>query len=160
MVKSSNLELRAPIQPSSSMSAHSLSPLGFYLCCSFVIRPWLGSPADWNPWKPARLFRADGEALTSDAFEGRETGTKPSFGEWVAGRMVALGPMAAGDSGFFGPSATNPPPMQVHGDTLKTMGMAVVTEVIGKCGQCHLLACGLGFRLGIMTPPRPFGLGR
>ena len=49
------------------------------------------------------------------------------------GRMAALDLVAAGDSGFFQTFRYKPhPPMQVHGDTLKTMGMAVVTEVIGK----------------------------
>ena len=80
-------------------------------------------------------MRSDVEALTADAFEGRETGKPGAYaaGEWVAGRMAALDLLAAGDSGFFQKFRYKPhPPMQVHGDTLKTMGMAMVSEVIGK----------------------------
>ena len=80
-------------------------------------------------------MRFDVEALTADAFEGRETGKPGAYaaGEWVAGRMAALDLVAAGDSGFFQTFRYKPhPPMQVHGDTLKTMGMAMVSEVIGK----------------------------
>ena len=80
-------------------------------------------------------MRSDVEALTSDQFEGRETGQPGAYaaGEWVADRMTSLGLVAAGDSGFFQTFRYKPhPPMQVHGDTLKTMGMAVVSEVVGK----------------------------
>ena len=80
-------------------------------------------------------MRSDVEALTSDGFEGRETGQPGAYaaGEWMAGRMASLGLVAAGDSGFFQTFRYKPhPPMQVHGDTLKTMGMAMVTEVVGK----------------------------
>jgi len=80
-------------------------------------------------------MRSDVEALTADEFEGRETGQPGAYaaGEWVASRMAALDLVAAGDSGFFQTFRYKPhPPMQVHGDTLKTMGMAMVSEVIGK----------------------------
>ncbi len=82
-------------------------------------------------------LRADVEALTADGFEGRETGQPGAYaaGEWVAGRMSALGLQAAGDSGFFQTFRYKPhPPMQVHGhgDTTVSMGMAVVSEVVGK----------------------------
>ena len=80
-------------------------------------------------------MRSDVEALTADRFEGRETGQPGAYaaGDWLAGRMASLGLMAAGDSGFFQAFRYKPhPPMQVHGDTLKTMGMAMVTEVVGK----------------------------
>lgn len=80
-------------------------------------------------------LRSDVESLTADAFEGRETGQPGAYaaGEWVAGRMAALGLVAAGDSGYFQTFRYKPhPPMQVHGDTLKTMGMATVNEVVGK----------------------------
>ena len=80
-------------------------------------------------------LRQDVEALTSDEFEGRETGKPGAYaaGEWLSQRMAQLGLSAAGDSGFYQTFRYKPhPPMQVHGDTLKTMGMAVVTEVVGK----------------------------
>ena len=78
-------------------------------------------------------MRADVELLTSDAYEGRETGEPGAYraGEWLAGRMEALGLEAAGDSGFFQSFKYKPhPPMQVHGDTARTMGMAVVLSLI------------------------------
>ena len=80
-------------------------------------------------------MRADVELLTSDAYEGRETGEPGAYraGEWLAGRMEALGLEAAGDSGFFQSFRYKPhPPMQVHGDTARTMGMAVVKEIVGR----------------------------
>lgn len=80
-------------------------------------------------------FKSDVEALTSEAFEGRETGTAGAYlaGQWVEKRMRATGLVAAGDSGFQQTFRYKPhPPMQVHGDSLKTMGMAVVDEVVGR----------------------------
>jgi len=80
-------------------------------------------------------MRQDVEALTSPEFEGRETGKPGAYaaGEWLAQRMAQLGLSAAGDSGFFQTFRYKPhPPMQVHGDTLKTMGMAVVGEIVGR----------------------------
>lgn len=122
------------------MPVHCLFPtLGFVLVLFVGCQSGPGSEAllieNQSMEASAAAFRADVEALTSGAFEGRETGTRGAYasGEWVAGRMAALGLMAAGDSGFFQTFRYKPhPPMQVHGDTLKTMGMAVVTEVIGK----------------------------
>ena len=45
-------------------------------------------------------MRSDVEALTADAFEGRETGQPGAYaaGEWLASRMVALDLVAAGDA--------------------------------------------------------------
>lgn len=80
-------------------------------------------------------MRQDVEALTADRFEGRETGKPGAYaaGEWLAKRMSQLGLSAAGDSGFFQTFRYKPhPPMQVHGDTLKTMGMAVIGEIVGR----------------------------
>ncbi len=80
-------------------------------------------------------MKADVLVLTDSRFEGRETGQLGAYaaGEWLQSRMAALGLKAAGDSGFYQTFRYKPhPPMQVHGDTLKTMGMAVVGEVVGK----------------------------
>lgn len=80
-------------------------------------------------------MKQDVEVLTSNRFEGRETGKPGAYaaGEWLAVRMTQLGLSAAGDSGFFQTFRYKPhPPMQVHGDTLKTMGMAVVGEIVGR----------------------------
>ena len=80
-------------------------------------------------------MRADVEALTSEEFGGRETGQSGAYaaGEWVAGRMASFGWVEAGDSGFFQTFRYKPhPPIQLHGDKIKTMGMAVVREVVGK----------------------------
>lgn len=83
----------------------------------------------------ANAMKADVLVLTDSRFEGRETGQLGAYaaGEWLQSRMAALGLKAAGDSGFYQTFRYKPhPPMQVHGDTLKTMGMAVVGEVVGK----------------------------
>ena len=80
-------------------------------------------------------MKKDVEILTSDTFEGRETGQPGAYaaGEWLAGRMAQLGLSAAGDSGFFQTFRYKPhPPMQVHGQDMKTMGMAVVGEIVGR----------------------------
>ena len=83
----------------------------------------------------AQALRADVDALTSERFEGRETGKPGAYlaGEWLANRMAQLDLQAAGDSGFYQTFRYKPhPPMQVHGDTSKTMGMAVVSEIVGR----------------------------
>lgn len=80
-------------------------------------------------------MKKDVEILTSDTFQGRETGQPGAYaaGEWLAGRMAQLGLSAAGDSGFFQTFRYKPhPPMQVHGGAMKTMGMAVVGEIVGR----------------------------
>ena len=82
-----------------------------------------------------QAMRSDVEALTSERFEGRETGKPGAYlaGEWLANRMAQLDLQAAGDSGFYQTFRYKPhPPMQVHGDTAKTMGMAVVSEIVGR----------------------------
>lgn len=82
-----------------------------------------------------QAMRADVESLTSERFEGRETGKPGAYlaGEWLANRMVQLDLRAAGDSGYFQTFRYKPhPPMQVHGDTAKAMGMAVVSEIVGR----------------------------
>ena len=81
-------------------------------------------------------MRADVEDLTAPGFQGRETG-KPgadAAGDWVEGRMKVLGLLPAGEEGGHQQEFRYKPhpPMQVHGDTLKTMGMAVVSEVVGR----------------------------
>ena len=91
--------------------------------------------SDQGAFASAEAMRADVMALTSDRFEGRETGQSGAYaaGDWVQGRMQTLGVLEAGDSGYRQTFEYKPhPPMQVHGDTLKTMGMAVVTEVVGR----------------------------
>jgi len=85
----------------------------------------------------ADAMRADVEVLTDARFEGRETGKPGAYaaGDWIAGRMEALGLTAAGDSGYHQAFRYKPhPPMQVHGhgDSSMTMGMAVVQEIVGK----------------------------
>ncbi len=91
--------------------------------------------ADMGDKAGMAALKADVEQLTSDEYEGRETGKPGAYkaGEWLARRMEALGLQAAGDSGFFQSFRYKPhPPMQVHGDTSKTMGMAVVREIVGR----------------------------
>lgn len=85
----------------------------------------------------AQAMQADVRELTDDRYEGRETGKPGAYaaGSWLAGRMAQLGLEAAGDSGFHQTFRYKPhPPMQVHGhgDTSKTMGMAMVSEVVGR----------------------------
>jgi hypothetical protein len=83
----------------------------------------------------AMAMRADVLWLTDERFEGRETGQPGAYaaGKWIEDRMAALNLLPAGDSGYVQTFEYKPhPPMQVHGDTLKTMGMAMVTKVVGR----------------------------
>ena len=134
-----NVELRPPIFDSKAMRTLRILP-GFMLLLSLAACQSAPDGAsivvmDQGDQASVAAMRSDVEALTSDQFEGRETGQPGAYaaGEWLAGRMASLGLVAAGDSGFFQMFRYKPhPPMQVHGDTLKTMGMAMVTEVVGK----------------------------
>ena len=81
-------------------------------------------------------MKQDVEVLTSDRFEGRETGKPGAYaaGEWLAGAWHSSDLSAAGDSGFFQTFRIQAPSAHAGAwqDTLKTMGMAVVGEIVGR----------------------------
>lgn len=123
---------------------HTASPFSSLLILCSLVAASCSSPGDPHDAltitdqgrsASAAALMADVEALTDDRFEGRETGSPGAYaaGDWLAGRMKAIGLEPAGDSAQFQTFRYKPhPPMQVHGDTLKTMGMAVVEEVVGR----------------------------
>lgn len=86
-------------------------------------------------------LRSDVVALTAPAFEGRETGTagERAAAEWLSDSFATLGLKPKGDSAAFQTFRYKPhPPMQMHGDTSKQLGMALVKEIVGRNVLYHL----------------------
>lgn len=74
------------------------------------------------------------ETLASMDFEGRETGTagERKAAEWISAQFSDMGLTPKGDSAAFQSFRYKPhPPMQMHGDTNKQLGMAIVKEIVG-----------------------------
>ena len=86
-------------------------------------------------------LRADVETLASEAFGGRETGTEgeQQAAEWLSESFARFGLTPKGDSAAFQTFRYKPhPPMQMHGDTTKQLGMALVKEIVGQNVLYHL----------------------
>ena len=89
----------------------------------------------------ASELRADVETLTSEAFGGRETGSEGErqAAEWLSASFAGFGLTPKGDSSAFQTFRYKPhPPMQMHGDTTKQLGMALVKEIVGQNVLYHL----------------------
>jgi len=89
----------------------------------------------------ASELRADVETLTSEAFGGRETGSEGErqAAEWLSASFAGFGLTPKGDSSAFQTFRYKPhPPMQMHGDTTKHLGMALVKEIVGQNVLYHL----------------------
>jgi hypothetical protein len=89
----------------------------------------------------ASELRADVETLTSEAFGGRETGSEGErqAAEWLSASFAGFGLLPKGDSSAFQTFRYKPhPPMQMHGDTTKQLGMALVKEIVGQNVLYHL----------------------
>lgn len=94
-----------------------------------------------NDAQSLQRLKAHVESLTSDSFEGRETGTEgeKKAAEWLSEQFLAAGLTAKGEGGPYQSFAYKPhPPMQMHGDTSKHLGMALVQEITGQNVLYHL----------------------